>query len=116
MTKENNQYRIIVNPASGRGRGLRVVPQIKKFFHANRLDYSLVLTENPGHAITLVRQMVHVKTDYIIAVGGDGTANEVINGIMLARRAGENSTALGILPVGRGNDFIYSMGGSTDLY
>jgi diacylglycerol kinase (ATP) len=46
----------------------------------------------------------------VVAVGGDGTANEVLNGLVRARQAGCGSAALGLIPVGRGNDFAYGVG------
>ena len=53
--------------------------------------------------------------DVIVAVGGDGTANEVINGLMEAKQAGRHSSAMGVLSVGRGNDFAHAVGVPYDL-
>jgi len=53
--------------------------------------------------------------DVIVAAGGDGTANEVINGLMEAKQAGQHSAALGVLCIGRGNDFAHGVGVPYDL-
>ncbi len=71
-------------------------------------------TERPGHAIELTGRAVADGYEVIVAAGGDGTSNEVINGMMLAKRAGVGSAVMGVLPVGRGNDFAFSMYIPTD--
>jgi YegS/Rv2252/BmrU family lipid kinase len=75
------------------------------------LDFDLVLTERPWHAAELAELASREKKYDVVAVAsGDGTANEVLNGLMRARAAGFNHTAMTILPVGTGNDFAYGMG------
>lgn len=106
MTK----YKIVANPVSGRGMGEHHIPDIEAAFRKSGLNFSLVRTEYPGHAIQLTQQAVTDGYDYIIASGGDGTVNEVINGLMLAKKAGFGNAGMGVITVGRGNDFAYSMG------
>ncbi|MBC8496172.1 MAG: diacylglycerol kinase family lipid kinase [Chloroflexi bacterium] len=108
-----NKYKIIVNPESGRGAGGRAIPQIKAYLNAHNLDFDIVTTEKPWHAAELAQQAVTEGFDIVVAAGGDGTANEVINGLMLSNKAG--SAAMGVLPVGQGNDFAFSMGIPTEL-
>ncbi|MDH7473255.1 MAG: diacylglycerol kinase family lipid kinase [Anaerolineae bacterium] len=110
------RYKVIVNPISGRGAGERAVPLIKQLLQSHGLDFDLVCTERPWHAAELAQQAVQDGYDIVVAVGGDGTANEVLNGLMLARQAGlENRVAMGILSVGRGNDFAFGVGVPRDL-
>lgn len=97
------QYKVIVNPAAGRGDVSKFVPQLRDFFARNRLDYDLAVTKSPGHAIELARE-AGGGFDAVVAVGGDGTVNEVINGIM------GTGAALGIIPAGTGNDVARTMG------
>jgi diacylglycerol kinase (ATP) len=104
------KYKIIANPISGRGNGGRHIPDIEQAFRKSGLEFSLVRTEYPGHAVTLTQQAVADGYDYVIASGGDGTVNEVINGLMLAKKAGIGKAAMGVITVGRGNDFAFSMG------
>lgn len=108
------RYKIIVNPESGRGEGGREIINIKSLLSGHSLDFDLITTENPGHAIELAQQAVTEGFDVVVAAGGDGTANEVLNGLMLAKEAGL-SAAMGVLPVGQGNDFAFSMGIPTEL-
>jgi len=103
MTK----YKLIVNPTSGRGFGLKAVPSIKQLLTTSQIDYSVVLTQRPGHAIELAQQAAEESYDCVVSVGGDGAANEVLNGLMLAKKILGKSPAMGILGVGRGNDFAY---------
>ncbi|MBL7777944.1 MAG: YegS/Rv2252/BmrU family lipid kinase [Chitinophagales bacterium] len=60
-------------------------------------------TEHAQHAIELATALCAEQVDYLIAVGGDGTLNEVINGVM---RSGNTQIKLGVLPYGSGNDFV----------
>lgn len=108
------RYKIIVNPASGRGEGGREIVNIKRLLNGHKLDFDLITTESPGHAIELTQQAVAEGFEIIVAAGGDGTANEVLNGLMLAKDAGL-SAAMGVLPVGQGNDFAFSMNVPTEL-
>lgn len=104
------KYFIIVNPISGRGHGARSIPEIEAFFTSAGLDYKLITTERPGHALELSREAVRQGFDVIVSAGGDGTANEVINGVIGANAENGFHAAMTVIPVGRGNDFAYSMG------
>lgn len=101
-------YIVILNPIAGKGTAIKRQAEIEAFFAAANLEHEIVLTERPGHAIQLA-ELYGVRRDTIvIAAGGDGTCNEVINGLMAA--AGKSTAAkpsLGVLAVGRGNDFAF---------
>jgi diacylglycerol kinase (ATP) len=103
------KYLIIVNPTSGRGFAGKSIPQIESLLKSHNLDYDLVLTERPWHAAELAEKAARDKYDVLVTASGDGTANEALNGLMRAREAGFNHTAMGILPVGTGNDLAYGM-------
>jgi YegS/Rv2252/BmrU family lipid kinase len=109
------RHAIIVNPAAGSGRGARSLPHLQDALTASGLEHTLVRTERRGHAADLAREAVLSGAGVVVAAGGDGTANEVINGLMQARQAGGPSPPLGVLCVGRGNDFAASMGIPYDL-
>ena len=105
------RYKIIVNPVSGRGAGEMAVPQIERLLRGLNLDFGLVRTERPWHAAELAREAASSGYDVVVAAGGDGTSNEVLNGLMLAKQAdGGDGPAMGMLSVGRGNDFAFGMG------
>ena len=110
MDREMMRYKIIVNPTSGRGTGERSIPQIEALLGSSGLDFDLVRTERPWHAVALAQQAVADGYDVVVSAGGDGTANEVINGLMSAKESGTGTAAMGVLTVGRGNDFAFSMG------
>ncbi len=101
------KYKIIVNPISGRGNGERSIPQIDNLLTQYGLDYDLTLTERPLHAVELAREAAMSGFDVVVAAGGDGTYNEVLNGLMEAKKAGADSAAMGVFSIGRGNDFSY---------
>ena len=103
------RYKIIVNPVSGRGAGERSIPLIEQSLREHGLDFDLVLTERPWHAAEFAQQACVDGYDVVVAAGGDGTANEVLNGLMLARPSGKVA-AMGVLCVGRGNDFAFGVG------
>ena len=101
MTK----YLIIANPNAGHGKGAHAIPEIERELAKLGLDFDLVRTERVGHGISLARQAAIAGYEVIVAAGGDGTVNEVLNGLMEARPVSENRPALGVLCCGRGNDF-----------
>lgn len=78
------------------------------------VDYALKRTERPGHGIELTQQAVLEGYERVVAVGGDGSCNEVINGLMSAAEAG-NSAIFGVIPAGSGNDLAHALGISTDV-
>jgi YegS/Rv2252/BmrU family lipid kinase len=104
------KYKIIANPAAGGGTGKRAIPQIEQLLTEYSLDYDIVCTQRRWHGAELARDAALAAYDVIVAAGGDGTANEVINGLMEAKRAGKHSSAMGILSIGRGNDFAHGVG------
>ncbi len=110
-----SKYKIIVNPTSGRGAGGESIPFIERVMNEHNLDFDLVRTERPWHAAELAQEAATTGYDVVVAAGGDGTANEIINGLMQAKRAGANTCAMGILCVGRGNDLAYGMNIPTEL-
>jgi len=105
------KHMLIVNPISGRGTGARVAPEIESILKRLELDYDMAYTEHPLHAIKLTEEAAQNGYDVVVAVGGDGTANEVLNGVV---QANQKSTAkkvtMGLLPIGQGNDFAYGLG------
>lgn len=105
-----SKYCIIVNPVAGKEAGEKAIPEIKSYLESFDIDYDLILTEYPGHAIELAEEAGTNGYETVVAMGGDGTANEVINGLMRADNKGHLTSSLAVLPVGRGNDFSYGMG------
>jgi diacylglycerol kinase (ATP) len=109
------RYRIIANPVSARGAGARRIVEIEQKLARLHLDYELIQTSHPWHAAELARRAVVEGIEVVAAAGGDGTSNEVINGLMAERQAGRRLPILAVLPIGRGNDFAFSMGAPADL-
>jgi len=110
-----HKYMIIANPAAGNGAGSRAIPKIQRLLTSLGLDFDMVISERPGHGIELARQAALGGWDVVVAAGGDGTANEVINGLMAAQEQGAPPIAMGMLGIGRGNDFGDTMGVPGDL-
>ena len=103
------RHKIIVNPISGRGAGEKSIPLIEQVLRGDDMDFDLVCTECPWHAAELAQQACADGYAVVVAVGGDGTSNEVLNGLMMAKQSGKTA-AMGMLCVGRGNDFAFGVG------
>jgi YegS/Rv2252/BmrU family lipid kinase len=101
---------LIVNPTSGRGFAGRSLSLMEAELKKHGLDYKTVLTERPWHAADLAEGAAREGCQAVIVASGDGTANEVLNGLMRARLAGFDKTAMGQIAVGTGNDFAFGMG------
>jgi diacylglycerol kinase (ATP) len=106
----DKQIRFIINPIAGQGSGKLAQPEISRLALENSLVFDSVVTERPGHAIELAWQAAKNRIGIVVAVGGDGTSNEVLNGLMQAYNQGYKETIMGIIAIGRGNDFAYGFG------
>ena len=95
---------VIVNPAAGDGRAARLVPWLRERL-TSRPDASLLVTRRAGDAERAAADAAADGRDLVVAVGGDGTVQEVVNGVMTA----DGRTRLGIVPVGTGNDLARSL-------
>ena len=105
----------VLNPTAGKGRAGEHRSLFEEALSRRGIVFETVLTTGVWHAAELARAAMGRGYSTLIAAGGDGTVNEVINGLMLARKAGELTPSLGILPVGRGNDLAYGFGVPFDL-
>ena len=101
--------RLIVNPVAANGTAGKNWPRVRDFLQAEGASFDAVLTEGPGHAIRLARQALDEGHRTIVAVGGDGTVNEVLNGLVV-EGAVDPEVALGIIPWGTGADFSRTAG------
>ncbi len=109
------KHLVILNPSAAKGSALSKKPEIEKFLQESGLDYTLIVSEKPGAPVTLAEEACDKAYDVVVAAGGDGTVNEVINGLMAAKLKGKTLPGLGVLPAGRGNDFAASMGIPGDI-
>ncbi|EJF09881.1 diacylglycerol kinase family protein [Pontibacter sp. BAB1700] len=90
-------FRFIINPTSGPSSKVDVAARIKLHLDHEKFDHDIVYTDYAGHAPELARQAAEQGCEVVVAVGGDGTVNEVAQGIL------HTETALGIIPRGSGN-------------
>lgn len=102
---------LIVNQTAGGGKPEKLLPEIFNIFDSMNLSYHTSWTTSSGGATDLARRAADNGTDHIVSVGGDGTINEIINGILAA----EKQPSLGIIPAGWANDFIKSTSIPNDI-
>jgi YegS/Rv2252/BmrU family lipid kinase len=95
---------VILNPIAGVGRAEKAWAQIESALRNGGLEFDLVRSEAPCHAITLAEKAKRDGYDTLIGVGGDGIVHEIMNGMMRASN-GQPTGTFGIIPVGSGNDF-----------
>ena len=98
----------IINPKAGGYSTSREWPSISKYLTDKGILFDQVYTEGVGHAIDLAREAANTNYQYIIAVGGDGTVNEVANGILCSTNP--NNIILGIVSTGTTCSFVRSLG------
>jgi len=102
-----------LNPAAGKGKAAKQFPKIDHFFRTNWKNYVIMMTNGPGDALNMARDLPIGENDVIVAAGGDGTCNEIINGLLMRKL--ENPPIFGVLPIGRGNDFSDTPGIPRDI-
>lgn len=102
---KKHRWLVIVNPNAGRKKGIRDWDEIASLLSHYRMHYLAVFTERPNHAIQLVRTHIEQGFRYIIVIGGDGTMNEVVNGVFRQSACKTTDITLGMITVGTGNDW-----------
>lgn len=100
---------LIVNPAANHGETGALAPVVERLLQS--VPHDTTFTERMGHAAEIAEAADGYDT--VVAVGGDGTVHEILNGIM--RRPVDSRPALGVLPTGSGNDTRRTLGIPTDL-
>jgi diacylglycerol kinase (ATP) len=96
-----SEYFFIVNPAAGQGSGRKAAEVLSELLRRHTVVHKMAFTQRPGHARELAQS---AEGRFVVAVGGDGTINEVSNALQNTDRV------LGVIPTGSGNDFIKSAG------
>jgi diacylglycerol kinase (ATP) len=104
---------VIANPRSGKGRVGRDPNAFEQLLATTGIDFGVRLTEHRGHATDLARAAREEGHRFLVAVGGDGTIHEVVNGIMTS--ANPDQVVLGVLAAGSGSDLIKTFGLPPDL-
>lgn len=101
----NSKWFFIINPISGNGKGTKYWHNIQTILHRKEILYDFAMTSYPKHAIYLASYAILKGFRQIVAVGGDGTINEVINGIFNQNQVPTNQITFALIPIGTGNDW-----------
>jgi len=104
------EWFVIVNPNAGKRKGEKDWLEIAGFLTQAGINYVSVFTEHRGHAVVLTRKYIENGFCNIIVVGGDGTLNEVVNGIFTQNHIPAGEITLAMIPVGTGNDWCRMFG------
>ena len=105
-----DRWFVIVNPVAGAGHGLTDFPQIAKLLRDNNIQHEAVFTEHKFHGTELAVEAVDRGYRRLIVVGGDGTLNEVVNGLFIQKQCRPSEVTLAVIAVGTGNDWVRSFG------
>ncbi|MFP4555309.1 MAG: diacylglycerol/lipid kinase family protein [Bacteroidales bacterium] len=100
-----NNWFVIVNPEAGSGKGIKHWPAIKKELHKAGIFFSFAFTERKFHAVELTVSAIKKGYRKIISVGGDGTLNEIANGLFIQKKVEPTEVTIGVIGVGTGNDW-----------
>ncbi len=101
----NGQWFVIVNPNAGRRKGEKDWLEIAALLNEAGIQFTNVFTEHPNHAVKLARKYIENGYRKIIVVGGDGTLNEVLNGVYTQKKYPPETITLAMISVGTGNDW-----------
>jgi YegS/Rv2252/BmrU family lipid kinase len=104
-TSDQNEWLVIVNPNAGNGKGKKDWARISELLNEEGLLFAVRFTEKKGHAIDFTSEGIKAGFRKIITVGGDGTLNEVVNGVISNDECPPDDILLALIPVGTGNDW-----------
>ena len=101
---------LVVNPRAGGGKVKARLDRLEEALRAHGLEYDLRLTGGPGDATRIARRALEEGRRFVVAVGGDGTVHEVVNGMLADDRAVAPGAVLGVVAAGSGCDFVRTFG------
>tara|TARA_B100000700_G_scaffold57070_2_gene61736 strand:- start:316 stop:1206 length:891 start_codon:yes stop_codon:yes gene_type:complete len=101
------KYIIVVNPRSGKKKGLRILDDIKPILNKSKINFEICNTEYRGHAQQIIQTLTLSDYDGVVIVGGDGTFHEAVNGML--KRNDNKRIPIGIIPAGTGNSFLLDL-------
>jgi len=116
MNRQQNKWLAIVNPTSGNGKTEEKWPIYYNKIVRAGIDLDYVYTSFPGDGITLTRKALADGYSKIIAVGGDGTVNEVVNGLIAEDKPIESNIEFAIFGHGTGSDFVRTLKSENDIH
>ncbi|CAN5412874.1 diacylglycerol kinase family lipid kinase [soil metagenome] len=103
---EQGSIGVILNPASSGGKTIKLLPIVTALFARSGRAHDIYVTARAGETDEVAKQMIGRNHDILVAIGGDGTINEVGSAIL----ADERDVTLGIIPSGNGSDFVRTLG------
>lgn len=101
----SSKFYLIVNPHSGRGHGFKVQKAVERLLKAAETEFEGAVSEYSGHESLLVKKALEQGFKNFICIGGDGTLNEIINGIFHQSNLHSSMVTIGMIPSGTGNDW-----------
>ena len=104
--QSKNRWGFIINPVAGNGYAATLIPSIEQHANRNKIDYEIVQTEYHEHERKLAHDLAVKGYNIIIAVGGDGTINQVVTGLL----DNGHDVMVGVIPAGSGNDIAPMLG------
>lgn len=110
MASPFGELTVVVNPHAGRRRVGDEIPELERNLRARGLAYRLVHTAGRGDATRHTREALEAGGRFVVAVGGDGTVHEVVNGMLQGRTPVVDDAVLGVVAAGSGSDFIRTFG------
>ncbi len=105
LKNKNKCWLVIVNPNAGLKKARSEWQLISDMFIASGVNIYSIFTKYKGHAVELTKEYISKGYKKIIVVGGDGSMNEVANGIFLQQNVPTNEITIGVIPIGSGNDW-----------
>lgn len=105
---EPNEWLVILNPVSGRGRALRHQGEIERLLNQHGMRHKVAVSRFHGHTIELVSAAIASGCRRLLVAGGDGSLSEAVNGILSQGTVAATDVLLATLPVGTGNDWARS--------
>jgi diacylglycerol kinase (ATP) len=108
---EKDSVAVVLNPAAGGGKTLKILPRVQAALSALGRPYHVYLTTSEGDGRPAAARLANEGASVVLAVGGDGTIQEVVNGLCDSG----TRVPLGVVPAGNGSDFARTIGASTKI-
>ncbi|RPH32213.1 MAG: diacylglycerol kinase family lipid kinase [Bacteroidales bacterium] len=106
-----DRWYVIINPLAGSGKGRTDWPLIESLLKAKGIDFDFAFTTHKYHSVELTVNAINQGYKKLVAVGGDGTLNEMVNGVFIQKKCPTTEITIGVIAVGTGNDWsrMYKM-------